>query len=125
MLVLVSFVSSSVVARDLSRWPSDQVDSESHPLLHKFQMLVKKVMGFTVPIFHARGIFNYDVGMMPYRRPINIVVGKPIRVVQDKHPNLEYMDEVHEKYIEELMRLWHEHKDTFAKQRTGELEIIE
>jgi hypothetical protein len=103
----------------------DQVDSESHPLLHKFQMLVKKVMGFTVPIFHARGIFNYDVGMMPYRRPINIVVGKPIRVIQDKHPNPEYMDEVHEKYIEELMRLWHEHKDTFAKQRTGELEIIE
>lgn len=103
----------------------DQVDSESHPLLHKFQMLVKKVMGFTVPIFHARGIFNYDVGMMPYRRPINIVVGKPIRVVQDKHPNPEYMDEVHEKYIEELMRLWHEHKNTFAKQRTGELEIVE
>ncbi|KAJ4312211.1 diacylglycerol O-acyltransferase 1 [Neodidymelliopsis sp. IMI 364377] len=103
----------------------DQVDSESHPLLHKFQMLVKKVMGFTVPIFHARGIFNYDVGMMPYRRPINIVVGKPIRVVQDKQPKPEYMDEVHEKYIEELMRLWHEHKDTFAKQRTGELEIVE
>ncbi|KAF3006027.1 diacylglycerol O-acyltransferase 1 [Curvularia kusanoi] len=103
----------------------DQVDSESHPLLNKFQLLVKKVMGFTVPIFHARGIFNYDVGMMPYRRPINIVVGKPIRVVQDKHPNAEYMDEVHEKYIEELMRLWNEHKDTFAKQRTGELEIVE
>ncbi|KAJ4987176.1 diacylglycerol acyltransferase [Stagonosporopsis vannaccii] len=103
----------------------DQVDSESHPLLHKFQLLVKKVMGFTVPIFHARGIFNYDVGMMPYRRPINIVVGKPIRVVQDKHPKPEYMDEVHEKYIEELMRLWHEHKDTFARQRSGELEIVE
>lgn len=103
----------------------DQVDSESHPLLHKFQLLVKKVMGFTVPIFHARGIFNYDVGMMPYRRPINIVVGRPIRVVQDKHPNAEYMDEVHGKYIEELMRLWHEHKDTFARQRTAELEIVE
>ncbi|KAJ8116988.1 hypothetical protein OPT61_g1705 [Boeremia exigua] len=103
----------------------DQVDSESHPLLHKFQMLVKKVMGFTIPIFHARGIFNYDVGMMPYRRPINIVVGKPIRIVQDKHPKPEYMDEVHEKYIEELMRLWNEHKDTFARHRTGELEIVE
>lgn len=103
----------------------DQVDSESHPLLHKFQLLGKKIMGFTVPIFHARGIFNYDVGMMPYRRPINIVVGKPIRVVQDKHPTPEYMDEVHGKYIEELMRLWHEHKDTFATQRSGELEIVE
>ncbi|KAJ4352700.1 diacylglycerol O-acyltransferase 1 [Ascochyta clinopodiicola] len=103
----------------------DQVDSESHPLLHKFQMLVKKFMGFTVPIFHARGIFNYDVGMMPYRRPINIVAGRPIRVVQDKHPTPEYMDEVHEQYIDELMRLWNEHKDTFARQRTGELEIVE
>ncbi|KAF1846000.1 diacylglycerol O-acyltransferase 2A [Cucurbitaria berberidis CBS 394.84] len=103
----------------------DQLDTESHPYIHKFQLLVKKVMGFTIPIFHARGIFNYDVGMMPYRRPINIVVGRPIRVVQDKHPDAEYLDEVHEKYISELMRLWEEHKDTFAKQRTGELEIVE
>jgi hypothetical protein len=78
-----------------------------------------------VPIFHARGIFNYDVGMMPYRRPINIVVGKPIRVVQDKHPDNELINEVHEKYINELLRLWEEHKDTFAKHRQGELEIVE
>jgi 2-acylglycerol O-acyltransferase 2/2-acylglycerol O-acyltransferase 1 len=103
----------------------DQLDTESHPYVHKFQMLVKKVMGFTVPIFHARGIFNYDVGMMPYRRPINIVVGKPIRVVQDKHPNNEIIDEVHKKYVNELLRLWDEHKDTFAKNRQGELEIVE
>jgi hypothetical protein len=76
-------------------------------------------------LFHARGVFNYDVGMMPYRRPINIVVGKPIRVVQNSSPDIDYMDEVHNKYITELMRLWDEHKDTFAKQRTGELEIVE
>jgi hypothetical protein len=103
----------------------DQLDTDSHPYVHKLQMLVKKVMGFTVPIFHARGIFNYDVGMMPYRRPINIVVGRPIRVAQDKHPNNEYINEVHEKYITELLRLWEEHKDTFAKHRQGELEIVE
>ncbi|KAH8726186.1 diacylglycerol O-acyltransferase-like protein 2B [Phaeosphaeriaceae sp. PMI808] len=103
----------------------DQLDTESHPYVHKLQMLVKKVMGFTVPIFHARGIFNYDVGMMPYRRPINIVVGRPIRVVQDKHPDIEHINDVHEKYITELFRLWEEHKDTFAKHRQGELEIVE
>jgi hypothetical protein len=103
----------------------DQLDTDSHPYVHKLQMLVKKVMGFTVPIFHARGIFNYDVGMMPYRRPINIVVGRPIRVAQDKHPDNEYINEVHEKYVAELLRLWNEHKDTFAKHRQGELEIVE
>jgi 2-acylglycerol O-acyltransferase 2 len=82
-------------------------------------------MGFTVPIFHARGIFNYDVGMMPYRRPINIVAGRPVRVMQDKHPDNEYINEVHQQYVDELMRIWNEHKDTFAKHRTGELEIVE
>ncbi|RAQ98799.1 diacylglycerol o-acyltransferase 2a [Stemphylium lycopersici] len=103
----------------------DQVDTESHPYIHKFQMLVKKFMGFTVPIFHARGVFNYDVGMMPYRRPINIVVGRPVRVVQDKHPDNDYINQVHQQYVDELMRIWNEHKDTFAKHRTGELEIVE
>ncbi|KAL6706897.1 diacylglycerol O-acyltransferase 1 [Coniothyrium glycines] len=103
----------------------EQLDTDSHPYIHKFQMLVKKVMGFTVPIFHARGIFNYDVGMMPYRRPINIVVGRPVRVVQDMHPDNEYINQVHDQYVKELLRIWEEHKDTFAKHRTGELEIVE
>ncbi|CAN9184078.1 unnamed protein product [Alternaria alternata] len=103
----------------------DQLDTDSHPYIHKFQMLVKKFMGFTVPIFHARGIFNYDVGMMPYRRPINIVVGRPVRVMQDKHPDNDYINEIHQQYVDELMRIWNEHKDTFAKHRTGELEIVE
>ncbi|KAF2854729.1 diacylglycerol O-acyltransferas-like protein 2B [Plenodomus tracheiphilus IPT5] len=103
----------------------DQLDTESHPYIHKFQLLVKKVLGFTIPIFHARGIFNYDVGMMPYRRPINIVVGRPIRVVQDRHPDNELIDRVHGEYVDELLRIWEEHKDEFAKNRTGELEIVE
>jgi len=102
-----------------------QVDANSHPYLHKFQLMVKKIMGFTVPLFHARGVFNYDVGMMPYRRPLNIVVGRPIRVVQEEHPGKEHVDRVHEEYIKELMRLWDDWKDTFAKERTGELELIE
>ncbi|KAF2876444.1 diacylglycerol O-acyltransferase 2A [Massariosphaeria phaeospora] len=103
----------------------EQLDPQSHPTMHKFQMLVKKLMGFTVPLFHARGVFNYDVGMMPYRRPINIVVGRPIRVVQNKHPDKEYIEQVHEKYTQELLRLWDEWKHTFAKERTAELELVE
>ena len=33
----------------------DQLDTEKRPYVHKAQMLVKKLMGFTVPLFHARG----------------------------------------------------------------------
>ena len=107
----------------------DQIDSVKHPWVHKFQMLVKKVMGFTVPLFHARGIFNYDVGLMPYRRAVNIVVGRPIKVVQQGGKNNkvdeEYLDQVHQEYVDELVRLWDGYKDVFAKGREGELEIVE
>ncbi|SMQ52650.1 unnamed protein product [Zymoseptoria tritici ST99CH_1A5] len=103
----------------------DQFDSAAHPWIHKGQMAVKKLMGFTVPLFHARGIFNYDVGMMPYRRPINIVVGRPIRILQDKNPDQAYIDEIHGKYVDEMLRIWEEWKDTFARNRKGELEIVE
>ena len=106
----------------------DQVDSGEHPFVHRTQMLVKKVMGFTIPLFHARGVFNYDVGLMPYRRAVNIVVGRPIKVVQQggKEGNVDpkYLDEVHEEYMDELKRLWESHKDVFAKDREAELEIV-
>lgn len=34
----------------------DQLDTSRHPHIHKMQLLVKKFMGFTVPLFHARGM---------------------------------------------------------------------
>ncbi|KAF2717179.1 DAGAT-domain-containing protein [Polychaeton citri CBS 116435] len=103
----------------------EQLDTEQHPWVHGFQMGVKKIMGFTVPLFHARGVFNYDVGLMPYRRPINVVVGKPIRVVTVAKPDPAYVDQIHEQYCDELVRIWEEWKDTFAPKRHGELEAVE
>lgn len=103
----------------------EQLNPQEHPRVHRFQLLVKKLMGFTIPIFHARGVFNYDVGMMPYRRPLNVVVGRPVQVVQSQKPDPAYVDEVHTQYVQELQRIWDEWKDTFAKDRAGELEIVE
>ena len=106
----------------------DQVDKESHPSIHKLQLMVKKVVGFTVPLFHARGVFNYDVGMMPYRRAINVVVGKPIKVNQsvgtEQQVDPEYVERLHAEYMEELQRLWESHKDDFARDRVSELEFV-
>lgn len=103
----------------------DQVDPEQHPFIHKCQLVIKKVLGFTVPLFHARGVFNYDYGLMPYRRSINIVTGRPIRVHQTSKPEVEYVDEIHGLYVKELERIWEEWRDVFAKERTSELEIVE
>ena len=103
----------------------EQVQPDQHPGVHRMQLLVKKFLGFTVPLFHARGIFNYDVGMMPYRRPLNVVVGRPLMVQQQKKPDEKYVEQLHADYIEELTRIWDEWKDVFAKERTGELEIAE
>ena len=102
----------------------DQVRSDSHPLIHKAQLVVKKLLGFTIPLFHARGVFNYDVGMMPYRRPLNIVVGRPVKVMQYAKPEEAYVDEIHGAYVRELERIWEEWKDEFARDRRGELEIV-
>ncbi|KAK5112951.1 hypothetical protein LTR62_003773 [Meristemomyces frigidus] len=103
----------------------DQLDAGGHPWVHRVQMIVKRIAGFTVPLFHARGVFNYDVGLMPYRRPINIVVGKPIRIQQSRNPDPKYVDQIHELYVQELERLWEDWKDTFARRRKGELSIVE
>jgi 2-acylglycerol O-acyltransferase 2 len=103
----------------------EQFDPITHPKVHKVQLFLKKVLGFTVPLFHARGVFNYDVGMMPYRRPLNIVVGRPVMVRKQARPDADYVDEIHAQYVDELKRIWDEWKDTFAKHRDGELEIVE
>lgn len=47
---------------------------------HQFQHWMKRTFKFTLPFFSARGIFLYDFGFLPYRTPINIVVGRPIYV---------------------------------------------
>ena len=36
----------------------EQFDSTKHPYVHKAQLMVKKMLGFTVPLFHARGEFS-------------------------------------------------------------------
>ncbi|KAK6361900.1 diacylglycerol O-acyltransferase 1 [Orbilia blumenaviensis] len=102
----------------------DQLIPEKTSWVHKFQILVKKVFGFTIPLFHARGIFNYDVGLVPYRVPVNTVVGRPIKTIQSPEPRDDYIDELQDLYCEELERLWEEHKDKFAPRRKAEMRII-
>ncbi|KOS21014.1 Diacylglycerol O-acyltransferase 2A [Escovopsis weberi] len=103
----------------------DQLSPKTHPMVHKIQMIVLKVFKFTIPALHGRGLLNYDVGLMPYRRAVNIVVGKPLEVRQayGDQPPQEEIDHYHELYVQELERLWETYKDQFSKGRIAEMQI--
>lgn len=45
-----------------------------------FQQWLKLNFQFTLPFFSARGVFIYDFGFLPYRNPINICTGEPIKI---------------------------------------------
>lgn len=95
-------------------------------MVHRLQMFVLKVFKFTVPALHGRGVLNYDVGLLPYRRPVNIVVGKPIHVNMAHGPQPEQVDidRLHALYVEEVEKLWEAYKGQFAKGRTAEMQIL-
>jgi len=102
------------------------LSSVAHPWVHNFQMFVLRVFKFTLPALHGRGILNYDVGMMPYRRPLNVVVGKPIKVTTPPtaQPPQEEIDRLHGLYVAELQTIWDSYKDQFAPDRKAEIQFI-
>ena len=48
--------------------------------------------------------------LLPYRTPMRVVYGAPIRVDAVEDPTQEQIDELHAAYGEALQKLWHEHK---------------
>lgn len=105
----------------------DQVSPETHPWLRRAQMYALRTMKFTLPFLHGRGIFNYDVGLMPYRRPLNIVVGRPIKVTQARSEadvDMAEVERLHREYVAELEKMWERYKGTFAAERKEEMVIM-
>lgn len=51
----------------------DQVENCRGSWLRWAQDRLQRLMGISLPLFHARGIFQYSFGLMPYRRPIHTV----------------------------------------------------
>lgn len=105
----------------------DQLSPKTHPMVHKIQMILLKVFKFTIPALHGRGLLNYDVGLMPYRRAVNIVVGRPIEIneAMEEQPSQEVIDKYHELYVEEVERLYDAYKDKFSNfSSVPELRII-
>lgn len=79
--------------------------------LRIFQYWFKRLTTYSPPLYYGRGIFNYTFGYLPFRRPIDTVVGKPIRVERDENPSEELVDHYHKLYLDGLYELFEENKE--------------
>lgn len=90
----------------------EQVPNPRGSTLRTIQMFLQKKMGYALPLFHGRGIFQYKFGILPNRHPIDAYVGEPIDVPKLSSDEItpEIVNEYHKKYTDALTRLFDAHK---------------
>ena len=101
------------------------VDSTRFPLVQKIQGIVKGLTGWETPLFYGQGLWSGSWGLLAYRTPIDIVVGRPVGVsVKMEEPGDDEIDRIHGLYLKELERMWHEWKGKFPATEGVELELL-
>lgn len=91
----------------------DQPSNEVGSKLRKFQETYKRWTGIAPAIFIGRGFFQYNFGIIPRRSPIHTVVGAPIDVDKVETPSKEEINNLHARFMEELEKLFNDHKENF------------
>ncbi|KIH54466.1 diacylglycerol acyltransferase [Ancylostoma duodenale] len=91
-----------------------QADNPKGSTIRMIQTTLKNVLGISPPIFHGRGVFNYNFGLLPFRKPINTVLGAPIKVTKTANPTQEQIDELHKTYIMKLQELFESNKTKYG-----------
>ena len=99
--------------------------------LIKLQTLLQKKLGFAMPLFHGRGVFQYHFGIIPHRRPIKVVFGRAIPVPRESEGGRKIADlgetwlvaseegralvaSTHALYMAELERIHNDHHRSFG-----------
>ncbi|KAF8386309.1 hypothetical protein PRIPAC_75451 [Pristionchus pacificus] len=91
-----------------------QASNKEGTVVRWMQTMVKKWWGVSPILFFGRGIFNYTFGFMPFRTPLNTVLGTPIPVEKVQQPTQIQIDELHSLYIQRLTDLYEEHKEKYG-----------
>ncbi|XP_052449978.1 2-acylglycerol O-acyltransferase 2-A-like [Carassius gibelio] len=92
--------------------------------LRRVQERLQRIMGVAMPLFHARGVFQYSFGLLPYRKPIHTVVGRPIPVDQNPCPSKEDIDALHTLYTQALTQVFEENKKHYGIPEDKHLNFI-
>ena len=78
------------------------------------QDYLQNVMGFAPVVFFGRGIFQYNFGIIPHRRPMTLVVGAPIQVDKTPEPTVEQINQLHQQYVEALVNLYDKYNPVYG-----------
>lgn len=92
----------------------DQAAASEQSLLRRLQLRMLSVLGWTLPLFRGRGVFQYTYGFMPHRHPVHTVVGAPILVERVAEPTREQVDALHARYCEALVKLFEDNRDKYG-----------
>lgn len=93
----------------------DQVPNPPGSKLRYWQEIIKRFTGIAPIVVNGRGLFQYSFGVVPRRRPLNTVVGAPIKVEKRANPTPLEIDELHAKFCQELNDLFEKHKRKYIK----------
>ncbi|KAL4107629.1 hypothetical protein QTP88_017949 [Uroleucon formosanum] len=96
-------------------------EAQPNSFWEKVLKFIKWKSGNKVPV--GRGFFQYSFGVVPRRHPIVTVVGKPIDVPKIVKPEKEDIEKYHQIFIEELTKLFEEHKTKYTT-HPDEMELI-
>ncbi|XP_042152496.1 diacylglycerol O-acyltransferase 2-like [Oncorhynchus tshawytscha] len=78
------------------------------------QRRLQKILGFAPCVFQGRGLFSPDTwGLVPFSKPINSVVGKPMEMPKISSPSQEELNHYHTMYMSSLTQLFDKHKTHF------------
>lgn len=89
------------------------------------QETFRRWIGFAPCIFFGQGIFSSaSKGIMPLRKAINTVVGKPIPVPKMENPSEHEVDIYHALYVTSLQDLFNAHKERFGLQQSDSLVLV-
>lgn len=84
---------------------------------------MKRLTTIAPIIFVGRSFL--PIGGIPYRNPINTIVGAPIEVTKNPTPSQSDIDNLHEKFMVELEKLFEEHKWKYLKNAKNVNLVIE
>ncbi|XP_065644154.1 2-acylglycerol O-acyltransferase 2-A [Hydra vulgaris] len=101
-----------------------QVSNSHGSILRKIQERFRRWITFAPVVFYGRGIFQYNFGILPFRRKITTVVGAPIRVFKNVNPQQADVDALHALYVERLKELFERYKKMYSDYPDATLEIV-
>ncbi|CAL7934122.1 unnamed protein product [Xylocopa violacea] len=83
--------------------------------LRKVQNYIRKMVGVAPVLISGRGFFQYNFGLIPYRTPITVVVGAPLKIPKIEEPTNEEINEYHQKFIDSVVKTFEAEKHKYIE----------